>query len=234
MCDGGDPRSLYAGLARVGEGAADVGVVGDGFAGEDGHVGAREEGDLEGAAGDEGDDPLGFVGAAEGVLVEESFVAGDAGAVEVADGGGALVEVEGGADLGGGEGADLGHGEGGEVDRDFFGREADVAGDGGGVLACGAPVAALLGGCEGEAGEGGEQERADERGSVHGSSMTLRRGLIKLGGKGIQGLLRWSGGFTPWRRLPKTRPTVVPRVAEWLLMPKRMPPSMPKASENWW
>lgn len=159
---GGRGRGKADESALVGEDAAEAGVVGHGLGGEGGDGGAGEEGELEVAAVGVGDDPVGLFAAAESVVVEEMFGVGDAEAVEVAGSGGRGSGVEEGARLGGLERADLGEGVGGEVDDEFVGREDDVAGDGFGVGALGAPVALVLGADGGRADEGAGQSCAEE------------------------------------------------------------------------
>lgn len=73
--------------------------------------------------------------------MEEFFVRGDAEAVEVGGAAGAALGGEGGGEFVGGEGADLGDPEGDEADIELLAGEADVAGDGPGGGAGGAPVA---------------------------------------------------------------------------------------------
>ena len=152
-------------LFCVGEGAAEVGGVGDCVVSQDGGLLAGEEGEVQGAAGDVGDHPLDVFGAAEGVFAEESFCGGDVEAVEAAGSVGCAVGVEDGADLGGFEGADAGHDEAGEVDDEFFVGEGDVAGDGAGGVAGGTPHSFFLGG----EGEGkGEEEQGGMEFLLHG------------------------------------------------------------------
>lgn len=140
-----------AGLFDVGKGAAEVGGVGDGLAGEGGDLLAGEEGDLQGFPRGKGDHPVGVVAATEAVFAQEFLRGGDVEAVEAAGAGGVAVGVEGGGDFGLFEAADEGDGEADVVDGELVGREGDVAGDGLGGVAGGLPCAFFLRGCgEGE------------------------------------------------------------------------------------
>jgi hypothetical protein len=178
-----EPKKIYMVLrwsAGVGVNAAEVGVICHGFRGENGHCGAGKHGDLEGAAENEGGHPLGIFAAAEGVLADDVAGGRDADAEEVADAACGGVGVEGGADLGRGQGANLSSGEGIEVKGELVVAEADIPGYGLGGVVGGAPGPSLLG--VGGAGEGRQQDCAEELGSGHGLRMTLGGGLSNFGG----------------------------------------------------
>lgn len=168
-------------LTPIGEGAAEAGGVGDGIEGEDRRFGAGEEGDLQIAAGDVGSHPLCVFGAAEGVVVEEAAGRGHGDVIEDSCGPGIDVGIEGGTHFGGLQGARLDEWKDEEVDGEFTVRKGDVAGDGTGGAAGGAPIALVLG-CGDEGGSENQEGGGEECAGLHSSRMTLRGGAEQMTG----------------------------------------------------
>ena len=106
--------------ADVGEDAAKIGGAIERVDCKDGRRGAGEKGDVEIAALGVGNDPLGVVGAAERVFVQEALVRGDVDAEDVAAAGG-VVRIEKSEGFFGFERANLRDGEVREVDGDLQG-----------------------------------------------------------------------------------------------------------------
>ncbi len=129
---------------RVKVGSAEVGGVGNGVEGEDRGGIAGEEGKMKVFPVGPGDHVMGVVRAAEGVLMLEALSGWDLEPVDGAGGCRIHVGIEDGADFFRLQDADGGDDVGlYESEGELCFGDADIAGDAGGGIAGGAPIAVI-------------------------------------------------------------------------------------------
>jgi len=175
-------------LARVRECAADVRRASQGFGGQYRHIRPGEKGDMQCAPLDVGCDPLGVIGATEGIFVEESLLRRYIEPIKISATARAGVGIEDCAGFRGLKRANLRDGECAEVDGDFVVGKRQVAGDVIGVGTGSAPVTFILcckrkGADQQQAGNGAEQNS-----TTHLLRMTFIAALDQATGVQLSGL----------------------------------------------
>jgi hypothetical protein len=151
------------------------------FKGEYRCASSREESDLHRTTGNICRHPLRILAAAERVVMQEALCGRHSEVVEGASAAGVHIRIKGRGNFGGSEGTRLNDGKCYEVDGHLCVGEGNVAGDGRSGIACGAPVAFILGGT----GERAEQHKARDGGEkgecLHPSRMALGVGYGQTG-----------------------------------------------------